>query len=143
MKFLIPFALILSHFSLGESTGEQSKRNLRGLVSKEVENEVERPPGFLEYYLNGIGDAPCVPATSTFTGVSVTTLYGKDYAFETCYKLDLGDEAKYCWSKSYQAVGNYFYQCIPNQKNGECASLRSFGRTIITIHIRLCTIGFS
>ena len=62
MKFLIPFALILSQLSLGESTGEQSKRNLRGL--EEVENEVERPPGFLEYLNDGDDDFGTQSATN-------------------------------------------------------------------------------
>ena len=68
-----------------------------------------------------VGDAPCVPATDTFTGGSVTTWYGKSYPFETCYKLDLGgyDEDKFCWSKSYHSdYYGVFYQCIPNPKNG-------------------------
>ena len=64
MKFLIPFALILSHLSLGESTGEQSKHNLRGLVSKEVEKEVQRPPGFLEYLNDGNDDFGTQAATN-------------------------------------------------------------------------------
>ena len=61
--------------------------------------------------------APCLPATDTFMGGSVTTWYGKHYAFETCYKLNLDDGPAYCWSKSYKAV-NLFYQCIPNPKHG-------------------------
>ena len=64
-----------------------------------------------------VGSAPCLPATSNFQGTSVTTWFGKSYAFETCYKL--GDEDKYCWSKSfYDDVNGQYYQCSPNPKGG-------------------------
>ena len=33
------------------------------------------------------GHTPCLPATSTFRGISETTSVGKSYAFETCYKI--------------------------------------------------------
>ena len=66
------------------------------------------------------GRLPCVPATGNFQGTSTTTtdywgIWGKDDPFETCYRLDLGDEVQFCWSKSYQnpRIINGHNQCIP------------------------------
>merc|ERR1712194_418166 len=64
--------------------------------------------------------APCLPATTTFKGISTTEFdpgKGHSAPFETCYQLR--DEASYCWSKSSYCggiywVGGKFFECIPN-----------------------------
>ena len=66
-------------------------------------------------------NGPCLPATDTFSGISVTvtTAYGHRDPFETCYQY--GEEAKYCWSKSYYVGGRFsgWYPCVPNPKYAE------------------------
>lgn len=59
--------------------------------------------------------APCLPATTTFKGISTTTRRGRRNPLETRYQLR--EESTYCWAKSYncgwRSLG-YFSQCIPN-----------------------------
>ena len=71
-----------------------------------------------------IPDNRCLPATGKFRGYSTTTQVGEGYLFDTCYQL--GDEATYCWTRSYEydctivrgEVRNYrqclYKQCIPD-----------------------------
>lgn len=44
-------------------------------------------------------DAPCLPASGTFSGISYTGWQRQSYPFETCFQL--GDASTYCWTKSY------------------------------------------
>ena len=66
--------------------------------------------------------SPCLPASweEAFGGVSVTNGFwgGRGYAFETCYQL--GNEEKYCWSKSWYGEGEFiqWFQCVPKPING-------------------------
>ena len=77
-----------------------------------------------------VGSPPfCYPRNqSNFEGTSVSTYWGKGYAFETCYKLENpnthhdaieedGRMVKYCWSASYYEdlgpIGSGYYQCLP------------------------------
>ena len=70
------------------------------------------------------GGAGCYPgAAGTFNGVgqSVTTWWGKNYPFQTCYQFN--SLKTYCWTNSYYYYderygktfdySNYF-QCVPN-----------------------------
>ena len=66
----------------------------------------------------------CLPASGRFRGYSTTTQVGEGYPFDTCYQL--GKEATYCWTRSYEydctivrgEVRNYrqclYKQCIPD-----------------------------
>ena len=70
-------------------------------------------------------DAPCLPATGTFSGTSTYwTWYdvgdSQSTAFETCYQD--GSSSTYCWTKSYHHdylnnldnEDDTYRQCIPN-----------------------------
>ena len=57
------------------------------------------------------GPAPCLPAGGAFSGISDTHVH-RGQPFETCCQL--GNEAKYCWYKSYHNDNGDFYQCGRN-----------------------------
>ena len=67
----------------------------------------------------GTGCAPCIPASGTFNGNSVTLNgVGQTYPYETCWRFSNTD--LYCWTKSYQC--NFwpyaYFECVPNGDYG-------------------------
>ena len=80
------------------------------LISIGVEEYVSSDPMF-----NGFHNGACYPACGTFNGLSNEEFWLMEddtQYFESCYKY--GDEAKFCWTKSYTCFDEAQCPCKPN-----------------------------
>ena len=70
----------------------------------------------VDYQSKNIHKCPCLPATDSFSGISLYSMWRQEVAFETCYRL--GTTPTYCWSKSYRYFntddGWSYGKCVPN-----------------------------
>ena len=90
------------------------------------ENDFYPNDGFCTYK-----SYPCQPAVGTFNGISIDS--AKSNPFETCFQF--GDEDKYCWTKSYYHLrdyysDNYWDTCVPIGKDWHSVGIAPHAKSV-------------